>query len=66
MPNSILATPDQVIAALESHGCKPESARSGAGKVLWGRCEGRPDGQVPESYGDALGRREREKYETWE
>ena len=29
MPNSILATPDQVIAALESHGCKPK--RSGGG-----------------------------------
>ena len=29
MPNSILATPDQVIAALESHGCKPK--RSGVG-----------------------------------
>ena len=29
MPNSILASPDQVIAALESHGCKPK--RSGDG-----------------------------------
>ena len=29
MPNSILASPDQVIAALESHGCNPK--RSGVG-----------------------------------